>query len=205
MEADSFDDEDFHPAGCTYLNEEGEEWLSTWTYSYPVYEYSDNRLIVPRICYPTYYLDMYSYSQDKIEYLGYASTDKRFLFADSSGIYLEESKDDISVVLGKYSIVSYHELEEKRGWSVSSFLPNETSERRTVRSKKLEPSTTSKPQKVKSRQYISNLDTFKMLSSDSCDYLLLDSLTYEKHHVILFSRPQDCGLKTTLEEAQKIR
>jgi len=183
-----------------HLTEETERWLTTWTHSYPIYEYSDNRLIVPRVLYPTFYLDLYSYSDEKIEYLGYTSTDKEFLFADSSGVYLLERKDDTSVVVGQYELVTadFHETRE------SEWTTNRLAAEGATGIRKVPPDTSGRsPDYPKKKEYSTKIDTVKLVSVDGVEYLLIDSLTSGKGHVLVFGAPQDCGISKAIEDAQK--
>lgn len=187
--------------GC--ISREGEEWLSTWTHSYPPYKYSQNRLIVPRVLYPTFYLDLYSYSDKKIKYLGYTSTDKEFLFADSSGVYLLERKDGTSVVVGQYEIVTHsYRKEQGVGWSTKRLSAEELTGIRKVPPDTSEPCPDCPREKHRPRGYCSKIDTIKLVSADSVEYLLADSLAPDKDHVILFGAPQDCPMFQAFQAAQ---
>jgi len=185
------------------LNEEIEEWLTTWTFSYPPYTYNRNQLLIPRVLHPTFYLDLYSYSDEDITYLGYASTDKRFLYADSSGVYLLETQDDTSVVVGRYEIVTREFGEEREsGWTTKRLSAEELTGIRKVPPDTSEPCPDCPREKHRPRGYCSKIDTVKLISADSVEYLLMDSLAPDKDHVILFGAPQDCPMFQAFQAAQ---
>jgi len=166
------------------MPEEIEQWVSTWTHSYPVYEYSGNRLLVPRVLYPTVNLDIYSYSDTNITYHGYASTEKEFLFADSSGVYLLEEKDSIRVVVGVYTI----ETSKVMGEIAKVGAPPTDEEFLDI--KKVPPDPSDDCQKCSRKKYrgrAKNIQKVKLLSTDSTEYLLADSLASGKGHLILFA------------------
>jgi hypothetical protein len=173
-----------HPTGRTSMSDEMEQWISTWTHSYPVYEYSDNRLLVPRVLYPTVNLDIYSYSDTNISYYGYASTEKEFLYADSSGVYLLEEKDSTRVVVGVYSVETSKIMER-----ISRVEAPPTLEE-FLDIKKTPPDPSDDCQKCSRKKYrgrAKNIRKAKFLSPDSIEYQLLDSLASDKDHLILFA------------------
>lgn len=193
----------YDSSGC--ISGEAEEWFKTWTHSYPVYELSNNRLVVPRVLYPTFNLDLYSYSDKEIKYLGYASADKEFLFADTSGIYLLESKDDTSIVVGKYEIVTPNFREERElGWSTKMLTAEQLKGIHKV-VPDTSNSDTCKPcdrEKLKPKGYCNTIDSVRLISSDSIEYSLKDMLTRDKDHIIVFSSPQECALYNVFNAAR---
>ncbi len=181
--------------GC--ISNATEEWFKTWTHSYPIYEYSDNHLVVPRVLYPTFYLDLYSYSDKDIEYLGYASTDKEFLVADTSGVYLLESKNDTSIVVGRYELVLPNYREERGiGWATTQLSPEQVAGIRRVIPDTTDSDTCKPCDKEKRRPtgYCSSIDTIKLVSADSVEYSLYNSLIPDTNHIIVFGSPQECAL-----------
>ena len=166
------------------MPDEVEQWVSTWTHSYPVYEYSGNRLVVPRVLYPTVNLDVYSYSDTNITYRGYASTEKEFLFADTAGIYLLEGKDSTRVVVGAYTIETSEVMDE----IARVGAPPTDEEFLGIR--KVPPDPSDDCQKCSRKKYrgrAKNIRKVKLLSPDSIEYQLLDSLASGKNHLILFA------------------
>lgn len=177
-----------------------EHWLATWTHSYGVYEYSNQRLVVPRVLYPTFYLDLYSYSDEKIEYLGYTSTDKQFLFADSTGVWLLEGKDDTCVVVGRYEIMpADHYSTRAEEWTNDSIAAEEALGIRKV----IPAADTSDtcPECPKEKQYCTTIDSIKLVSANGGEYLLTDSLTPGKGHALVFALPQDCNTRLAVDSA----
>lgn len=173
-----------HPTGRRSMSDEMEQWVSTWTHSYPVYEYSGNRLLVPRVLYPTVNLDIYSYTDTNITYHGYASTEKEFLFADSSGVYLLEEKDSTRVVVGVYSVETSKIME---GISRVEVPPTDEE---FLDIKKVLPDPSDDCQKCSRKKYrgrAKNIRKVKLLATDSTEYLLADSLASGKGHLILFA------------------
>lgn len=188
------------------LSAEAEQWLTVWTHTYPGYELSGDRFLVPRVLYPVFNLDLYSYSDRDIKYLGYASTDKEFLFADSSGIYLLEGKDDTSIVVGRYEIVPSNFREEQGiGWATMQLSAEQlTGIRRvapdTIRSDTCEPCDR---EKRRPKGYRSTIENIKLISADSVEYSLKNSLAPDKDHIIVFGAPQDCPLDNVLRAAER--
>ncbi|GEM_PF-6042125 len=191
--------------GCKNINDDDgyfleamEEWVSTWTHSIVApYKYLNNTLIVPRERDSTSYLDMYSYSKDSVSYLGYASIDnKKFLFADTSGVFMLERKDDTCVVVGKYSIITPDYRESRPGgWSNANLNYEQLAGIHKVPANKQE-----KPPKPPLE---TNISTLKLLSSDSIEYSLIDSLSNGKNHVILFVAPENYFANKGFKAAQK--
>jgi hypothetical protein len=180
-----------------HLKKNIEDWLCTWTNSYPVYEYTENRLIVPRVLYPTFYLDLYSYTDKSIDYLGYVYTNKPFLFADSSGVYLLESKDDTSVVIGRYDLVTpdYYETRDAE-WKAYLASASEA-----IGIRKVAPASDSG--KVKTEiQPLSSIEGVKLVSANGGEYLLTDSLTRGKGHVLCFGDPNYCSVTQMVDTAK---
>lgn len=170
-----------------HMSEAAERWFSSWSHSYQSYEISENRLLVPRVLYPTYYLDIYSYSDTNISYIGYVSTQKRFLYADTSGVYLEESWDVDKRVVGKYSLVDFSHLDNIAAKEIEA---TEISEKISgIKKVESNPggdcSKCSREKEYKGRKKaIRNL---KLVSPDGNEYVLLDSLSPGKEHLILLS------------------
>lgn len=169
-------------------SQEVEDWLCTWTHSYRAYEYGQGRLLVPRVLYPATYLDLYSYTNDSITYNGYATCPKPFLFADTSGIYLEETRNSEELIVGKYSLVDTSLLN-----SNMSKMEQEAMQvaEKVSGIRKVAPSNDEDCLKCsrKSKKYRgnrNNLRNLKLLSPDSTEYVLLDSLTNDEDHLILF-------------------
>lgn len=178
-----------------------ENWLKTWTHSYGVYEYSNHTLVVPRVLYPVFYLDCYSYSDKDIKYLGYASTTKPFLFADSSGVYLLERDDDTSIVIGKYEIVpsNYHEF-----WT-AEWIKDSLAAEEALGINRVNPTTKSSDTVTltqKEIQYVTKIDSVILTSTSGSEYLLTDSLAPGKGHVLVFATPQNCRTPEALDSAR---
>lgn len=170
------------------MSEAVEDWISTWTHSYRAYEYGQGRLLVPRVLYPATYLDLYSYTNDSITYNGYATCPKPFLFADTSGIYLEEERDSVKLVVGKYLLVDTFLLNS----NMSNMKEEAVQTAEKVSGiRKVAPGNDEDCLKCsrKSKKYRgnrNNLRNLKLISPDSTEYVLLDSLTNDEDHLILF-------------------
>lgn len=206
----SFEEAEPLPGNELKRDEEGhyiveiEEWLTTWTHSYPAYELSSDKFLIPRVLFPVYYLDLYLYSNDTIEYLGYVSTDKQFLFADSTGVFLLEEKDAAKVVVGKYELVTADELPRTGGVIEIDSLPEGTVKGiRRVEPDTADPCEECPREKYKPKGYSKKITRIKLLSTDSTEYLLIDSLASEKGHVLLFGTPQDCVTPRAYDAALK--
>lgn len=164
--------------------EEIQQWVSTWTHSYPVYELSRNQLLVPRIMYPTVNLDIYTYTDTSISYKGFVSAEKEFLFADSTAIYLLEEKDSSQVVLGVYAIDDSMEID------IMTQMVERPTDEEFFGIKKVAPDPSDDCQKCSRKKYrgrAKNIQKVKLLSTDSTEYLLADSLASGKGHLILFA------------------
>jgi len=185
-----------------HMPKELEEWVTTWTHSYPVYEYTNNKLIVPRVLHPMNYLDLYYYSDTSLSYIGYAEIDKRFLFADSSGVYVLEGKDDTSVVIGKYEIVTTdYRKNQGMGWVATDLSSEQLAGIRKVSPDTSKPCPDCPREKYKPKR--SKINKLKLLSPDSVAYFLIDSLNTDKEHVILFGPPQDWRMSAAFDAAKK--
>lgn len=180
-----------------------EQWFTTWTHSYPAYEYAPSTLIVPRVLYPTFFIDVYSYTDGNIEYLGFARSNKPFLFADSTGIFLLEEDNDTLIVVGRYEIVTPDYREEREsGWTTKRLSAEELAGIQKVPPDTSEPCPDCPREKHRPRGYCSKIDTIKLVSADSVEYLLVDSLAPDNDHVILFGVPQECAMFYALQAAQ---
>ena len=206
LDASNFEDLwlNYDTNGC--ISQDAEEWFKTWTHSYPVYEYADNRLVVPRVLYPTFYLDLYSYSDKEIKYLGYASSDKEFLFADSEGIYLLEGKNDTSIVVGMYQLISdSYQKDANPSWSMVYLSSEQLTGIRKIKpgSPKSDTCKSCDRKNRKPRGFSNSIEKIKLISPDSVEYSLIDSLVPEMNHILVFGSPQDGILYYAFEEAQK--
>lgn len=186
------------------INEPYEEWFSTWTHSYPPYAYVENEIIVPRILYPDNYLDVYSYSGDELSFLGFAHTDKSFLYADSMGVYLLENSDDTSIIVGVYEIIppSYRN-ESGSLWTTMNLSLDELSGIRKVEPDTSDPCGGCDREKRRPRGYETELGNIKLVSVDGGEYSLQDSLTSGCEHVVLFGGIQDCAMHYALIAAER--
>ncbi len=197
LNAENFDDSWFSYDSNGCISQKAEEWFKTWTHSYPVYELSNNRLVVPRVLYPIFNLDLYSYSDKEIKYLGYVSTEKEFLYADTTGVYLLEDKDDTSIIVGKYEVVAPGFAEDREhGWSTIRLTAEQLAGIHKV-APDTSKSDTCKPcdkEKLKPKGYSNTIDSIRLISADSIEYSLKGKLAPDKDHVIVFGGISDCAL-----------
>lgn len=156
-----------------------EEWEATWSPSGCPSLYGEDVFIVPRRTVPPIYLDFYSL--ESRSYLGYCQTDKHFLFSDSEYIYLCEDFDGTMLTVGKYEAVVGQQSAAVEEIVLDS-LPSGSRER--LFKETADETTTA---------ILNSMDGFRIRDLDGNDQSVSDYLSSNKHHLVAFIRPFDCG------------